>query len=72
MQQEEVSDGVLQLMGAIESSWAVLQEAVAALRSQQSWEAQCEAVEDRTQKTASEVYMEAMKPLQFGRHAYVC
>jgi len=62
---------VLQLIQAIESSWAVLQDAVAALQSQQSWEAQCEAVEERTQKTAGEVYMETMRPLQFGRHAHV-
>lgn len=66
--QQEVSDGVLQLVGAIESTWVVLQEAVATLRSQQSWESQCDATEENTDKTADQVYMDAMRSLQFGKH----
>ena len=66
---EKGNDGVLQLVQAIESTWAVLQEAVAALRSQQSWEAHSDDAEESTHKTASEVYMETMRPLQFGMHA---
>ena len=62
---------MLLLVDAIESTWAVLQEAVAALRSQQSWESQCDEMEESTHKTADQVYMDTMRPLQFGMHTYM-